>query len=100
MHHDWPPFVMMIKQSGRVLPRPSAVFHVKTSMGSLWVAQTLSQCTSVKRGKVSSNLVTVEATKFARPHKSRMCQYIINLVHQGQTIGPRSTQAGATTLEL
>jgi hypothetical protein len=29
-------------------------------------------------GKVSSNSVTVEATKFMGPHKSRMRQYIIN----------------------
>jgi hypothetical protein len=28
-----------------------------------------------------------------------MCQYIINLVHWGQTIGPQLTQAGAITFE-
>jgi hypothetical protein len=32
--------------------------------------------------------VTVEATKFVGPYKSRMHQYIIKLAHQGQTIGP------------
>jgi hypothetical protein len=62
-----------------------------------WVARTLSHYTSVKRGKVSSNSATVETTKFARPYKSRMRQYIINLVHQGHTIGPQPTQMGATT---
>jgi hypothetical protein len=41
-----------------------------------------------RRGEVSSNSVTVEATKFAGPYKSRMHQYIIKLAHQGQTIGP------------
>jgi hypothetical protein len=71
-----------------------------THMGSPWVAQTLSQCTSMKLGEVLSNSVTIEATKFVGPHKSRMCQYVINLVHRGQTISPQSTQTGATTLEL
>jgi hypothetical protein len=54
---------MTIKESGRVLPRPSSVFHVKTSTGSPWVARTLSLLSSMKRGKLSSNSATVEATK-------------------------------------
>jgi hypothetical protein len=29
--NEWPPFVMTIKESVRVLPRSSAVFHVKAS---------------------------------------------------------------------
>jgi hypothetical protein len=94
--HEWPPFTMTIKESGWVLPHPSAVFHIKTLTVSLWVAQTLSQCTSMKRGKVSSNSATVEATKFVRPYKSYMLQYI-NLVHRDQTIGPKSTQTRAIT---
>jgi hypothetical protein len=52
---------------------------------------------SVKYSGVSSNSVTVEATKFVGAYESHMHQYIINLVHRGQTIGPQSTQAGATT---
>jgi hypothetical protein len=40
--HEWLPFAMTIKELGWVLPHSSAVFHVKTSLGSLWVAQTLS----------------------------------------------------------
>jgi hypothetical protein len=52
---------------------------------------------SMKYSGVSSNLATVEATKFAGPYESRMRQYIINLVHRGQMIGPQSTQVGATT---
>jgi hypothetical protein len=66
------------KSQDRVLPHPSAAFHVKTSTGSPWVARTLSLLSFVKRGKVSSNSVTNEATKFAGPHKSHMLQYIIN----------------------
>jgi hypothetical protein len=38
----WPPFTMTIKESGRILPRLSAIFHVKTSRGSPWVTRTLS----------------------------------------------------------
>jgi hypothetical protein len=47
----------------------------------LWVAHTLSQSTSWRYGRVSSNSATVEATKFAGPHKYHMHQYIIELVH-------------------
>jgi hypothetical protein len=53
-----------VKDSGRVLPCPSAVFHTYASTDTLWVAWTLSHCTSVKQGKVSSNPSTHEATKF------------------------------------
>jgi hypothetical protein len=41
-YHEWPPFALTIKESGRVLPHPSVVFHMKTSTCSLWVARTLS----------------------------------------------------------
>ncbi len=97
--HEWPPFAMTIKESSWVLPHPSAIFHASVSADTSWVAQTLSHCTPMKRGKVSSNSSTHEATKFVGPHKSHMRQYIINLVHRGQMIGPQSTQAGATTFE-
>jgi hypothetical protein len=66
------------KSRDQVLPHPSVIFHVKTSTGSPWVAQTLSLLSSMKRGKISSNSVTVEATKFAGFQMSHMCQYIIN----------------------
>jgi hypothetical protein len=36
--------------------------------GHLWVAPTLSQCTSVKYSGVSSNSAIIEGTKFAGPH--------------------------------
>jgi hypothetical protein len=62
MQHEWSPFAMTIKESGRVLPQPNAVFHVKTSLGSPWVARTLSLLSSVKRGKVSSNSATAVGT--------------------------------------
>jgi hypothetical protein len=52
------------KKPGRILPRPSAVFHTYASADTPWVAKTLSHYTSVKQGKVSSNLSTHEATQF------------------------------------
>jgi hypothetical protein len=75
--------MMTIKESGQVLPCPSVIFHTKTSTGSPWVARTLSHCTSVKRGKLSSNSVIVEAFKFVGPHKSHMHQNIINACCNG-----------------
>jgi hypothetical protein len=60
------------KKSGRVLPRPSAVFHAYALMDTPWVTQTLSHCTPMKRGKISSNSSTHEVTKFVGPHKSHM----------------------------
>jgi hypothetical protein len=53
----------VIKESGRVLPCPSAVFHAYALVDTPWVARTLSHCTPMKRGKVSSNLLTPEATQ-------------------------------------
>jgi hypothetical protein len=48
---------------GWVLPRPSAVSHTYASVDTPWVAQTLSHCTLVKWGNVSSNSPTYEATQ-------------------------------------
>jgi hypothetical protein len=53
-----------VKESGQVLPHPSAVFHVHASADTSWVARTLSHCTPMKRGKVSSNSVPLDATQF------------------------------------
>jgi hypothetical protein len=52
------------KNPGQVLPHPSAVFHAYASADAPWVSQTLSHYTSVKRGKISSNSLTHEATQF------------------------------------
>jgi hypothetical protein len=52
------------KKLDRVLPHPSVIFHVYASIDIPWVAQTLSHCTPMKRGKVSSNSSTHEATQF------------------------------------
>jgi hypothetical protein len=77
--HEWPPFVMSIKESGRVGSYFTIVLSSTRYLnGHPWVAQTLSHYTSMKWGKISSNSATVEATKFAGPDKSRMRQYIIN----------------------
>jgi hypothetical protein len=44
---------MTIKESGRILPHPSAYLPCDNLDGHPWVAHTLSQSTSIKRGKVS-----------------------------------------------
>jgi hypothetical protein len=59
-YHEWPPFALTIKELGWVLPHTSVIFHVKTSTGSPWVTWILSQCTPVKRGKVSSNSTIIK----------------------------------------
>jgi hypothetical protein len=52
------------KKLGRVLPRPSVVFHAYASVDTPWVARALSHCTPVKQGKVSSNSSTHKGTQF------------------------------------
>jgi hypothetical protein len=52
------------KKPGRVLPHPSAIFHVYASADTPWVTRTLSHYTAVKRGKVSSNSSPHKATQF------------------------------------
>jgi hypothetical protein len=58
-----------VKESGQVLPRPSAIFHAYALTDTPWMARTLSHYTSVKRRKVLSNSVTHKATQFAGPHQ-------------------------------
>jgi hypothetical protein len=71
-----------VKKSGRVLPHPSVVFHTYAPTDTPWVTRTLSYCTPMKRGKVSSNSATHEATKFTGLHISRKRQYAIKLAHR------------------
>jgi hypothetical protein len=54
----------VVKESGRVLHRPSDIFHAYASADTPWVARTLSHCTPVKRSKVLSNPSAHEGTKF------------------------------------
>jgi hypothetical protein len=54
----------VINKLGQVLPHPSAIFHEYASASTPWVPRTLPHCTPVKRGKVSSNLSTHDATQF------------------------------------
>jgi hypothetical protein len=67
----------MIKTLGWFLPHPSAIFHAYALPDTPWVAQTLSHCTPVMRGKVSSNSSTHEATQFA----DSICPVCINTLH-------------------
>jgi hypothetical protein len=54
----------MTKEPGWVLPRLSVISHTYALVDTPWVARTLSHCTPVKRGKVSSNSSTHEVTQF------------------------------------
>jgi hypothetical protein len=56
------------KKSGRVLPRPSVVFHAYASADIPWVARTLSHYTSVKWGKVSFNSWRVKLFSLGIPY--------------------------------
>jgi hypothetical protein len=100
MQHEWPPFVMTIKEAGRVLPHPSAIFHAKTTPGCPWVARTLSECTPVKRGKVSSNSATVGATKFVGFYTTRMRQYTTQFYSLGTDDRSSIDTGRATNLGL
>jgi hypothetical protein len=73
------------KKLGRVLPRPSAVFHAYISVDTPWVARTLSHYTSVKRDKVSSNSSIHEATQFGDSICPVCVSTVQMLVHQGST---------------
>jgi hypothetical protein len=89
------------KKPGRVLPCPSVIFHTYASADTLWVARTLSHYTSVKRGKVSSNSSTHEATQFGDSICPVCVSTVQMLVHQGSTdVGLNQHRRGATTLEL
>jgi hypothetical protein len=77
--HMQPQFMTMIKELGRVPPFPSARLPRDTTLGAIRGCSIhypgIHHC---RRGEVSSNSVLIEATKFVRPHRSRMHHYIIN----------------------
>jgi hypothetical protein len=56
------------KRLGRLLPRPSAIFHAYASADIPWVTRTLSHYTPMKRGKVSSNSSTHEVLGLRIPY--------------------------------
>jgi hypothetical protein len=67
-----------IKESGRVLPHPSVRLPSDTSTG---IRGWLMHYPNVDPiGMVSSDSMTLKAIKFAGLHKSRMRQYISNLL--------------------
>jgi hypothetical protein len=73
------------KKQGWILPCPSAIFHAYALVNTPWVARTLSHCTPVKQGKVSSNSSTHKATQF----EDSICPIYVNtfqmLVHSDPT---------------
>jgi hypothetical protein len=83
----WAPWVATIhdvtKKLVWVLPCPGAVFHAYASVDTPWVAPTLSHYTYMKRGKVSSNSSTHEATQFGDSICPVCVSTVQMLVHQG-----------------
>jgi hypothetical protein len=79
---------MMTKESSRAHLTLVHVFHMVLYSGPSVSGPCTIPYTPERYGRVSSSSATDEATKFAGPHKSRMHQYIIELAHWGQTIGP------------
>jgi predicted DCC family thiol-disulfide oxidoreductase YuxK len=74
-----------VKESGRVLPRSNAIFHTYALTDTPWVARTLSHCTPMKWGKVSSNSSTHEATQFWDPICPVCVSIFQMLVQHGST---------------
>jgi hypothetical protein len=79
-HHEWPWFMTMIKELGRLAPFPSVRLPCDTIRcdicGSPVHYPGIHHC---RRGEESSNSVTIKAPMFSGPHLSRMHQYIIKL---------------------
>jgi hypothetical protein len=71
--HKRPQLATTIEESGRVPPFSCAHLSRDTSLGYPWVAHTLYPGIHLcRKGQVSSNSATVEATKFMGLHKSHM----------------------------
>jgi hypothetical protein len=77
-HHKWPQFTTTIEESSRAHRTLVHAFHAIPRQASMGGPHTI-PCTSCRYGRVSYNSATIEVTKFAGPHKSLMCQYIINV---------------------
>jgi hypothetical protein len=66
VHDD---YQRVIKESSQAHLTLVHVFHVYASADTPWTAHALSHVSPVRYGRVSSNLATVEASKFVGPHK-------------------------------
>jgi hypothetical protein len=90
----------VIKKLGWVLPHPSVVSHMYASANTPWEAWTLSHCTPMKRGKVSSNSLIDDATQFG----DSICPVCIStfkfLFNRAQLTWALFDTGGATTMEL
>jgi hypothetical protein len=85
--HEWQLFKTTIKELSRAHLTLMHVFHVIPRWAFVGSPRTIPY-TSCGYGRVSSNLVSIDATKFAGPHKSHMHHYIIEYAHRGQAINP------------
>jgi hypothetical protein len=68
-HPEWQQFMTTIKESSRAHLTQVHVFHAYASADTLWMAHALSRVSSMRCGRLSSNSVTVKASKFAGSHK-------------------------------
>jgi hypothetical protein len=85
MYHEWPPFALTIKESSRA---HRTLVSSSTQKPRRVVRRWPEHYPNVIREVqwVSSNSATVDATKFAGPHKSCMHQYTTQcLLQQGTT---------------
>jgi hypothetical protein len=74
----------VIKELGRALPLPSAIFHVYALADTPWVAKTLSHCIPMKQGHVLSNSSTHEATQFG----DSICPVCVSTSSNACSFGP------------
>jgi hypothetical protein len=68
-HHEWQQFTTTIKESSRTHLTLVHIFHAYASVDTLWTAHAQSRVSPMRYCRVSSNWATVEASKFAGPHK-------------------------------
>jgi hypothetical protein len=79
MAHERLPFAMTIKESGRVLPRSSAVFHVKATWAVRWWPDTIPY--EQPYNKVSYRLAQRPSSYLvSRGISARMRQYITQML--------------------
>jgi hypothetical protein len=80
--HEWPQFMMTIKESSWFHLTLAHVFHVIPRRASVGGSYTIPYTPS-RYGRVSPNSTTTKATKFVWPNKSHVCQYIIDACSSG-----------------
>jgi hypothetical protein len=68
-HHGWQQFTTIIKESSWAHLTLVHIFHAYALADTPWMAHALSRVAPIRYGRVSSNSVTIKASKFVGPHK-------------------------------